>query len=36
VATADTELRGQKIREGYALALYYPSANRDKKVFEEP
>ncbi len=36
VATADTELRGQKIREGDALALYYPSANRDEEVFEEP
>jgi len=36
VATADTELRGQKIREGDTLALFYPSANRDEEVFEEP
>jgi cholest-4-en-3-one 26-monooxygenase len=36
VATADTELRGQKIREGDALALFYPSANRDEDVFDNP
>jgi cholest-4-en-3-one 26-monooxygenase len=35
-ATADTELRGQKIREGDTLALFYPSANRDEEVFDEP
>jgi cholest-4-en-3-one 26-monooxygenase len=33
VATADTELHGQKIREGDILALFYPSANRDEDVF---
>jgi cholest-4-en-3-one 26-monooxygenase len=32
-ATADTELHGQKIREGEMLALFYPSANRDEEVF---
>jgi cytochrome P450 len=35
-ATADTEIRGQKIREGESVALFYPSANRDEEVFEEP
>jgi len=36
IATRDTELRGQKIHEGDVLALFYPSANRDEEVFEEP
>ena len=36
IATQDTELRGQKIHEGDVLALFYPSANRDEEVFEEP
>jgi cholest-4-en-3-one 26-monooxygenase len=36
VATRDTVLRGQKIREGDVLALFYPSANRDESVFEDP
>jgi cholest-4-en-3-one 26-monooxygenase len=36
IANADTELHGQKIREGDVLALFYPSANRDDDVFEEP
>jgi len=36
VATADTEIRGQKIRQGDVLALFYPSANRDEDVFEHP
>ncbi len=35
-ATRDTELRGQKIREGDRLLLLYPSANRDARVFHEP
>ncbi len=35
-ATRDYELRGKTIREGDALALFYPSANRDEEVFEEP
>jgi cholest-4-en-3-one 26-monooxygenase len=35
-ATRDYELRGKRIREGEALALFYPSANRDEEVFEEP
>jgi cytochrome P450 len=35
-ATEDYELRGKRIREGDALALFYPSANRDEEVFEAP
>ncbi|HTY53798.1 MAG TPA: cytochrome P450 [Candidatus Binataceae bacterium] len=36
IATADTELQGQKIHEGDVLVLFYPSANRDEDVFEQP
>jgi cytochrome P450 len=35
-AARDLELGGQKIRAGDMLALFYPSANRDEEVFEEP
>ena len=35
-ATADTEIRGQKIREGESMGLFYPSANRDEEVFDQP
>ena len=35
-ATADTEVRGQKIRAGESVCLFYPSANRDEEVFERP
>lgn len=35
-ATRDFELRGKTIRAGQALALFYPSANRDEAVFEDP
>ncbi len=35
-AAADFELRGKQIRKGDALALFYPSANRDEEVFEDP
>jgi cholest-4-en-3-one 26-monooxygenase len=34
-ATADTELRGQRIRENDKVILWYPSANRDEEVFEK-
>ncbi len=34
-ATRDTELRGQKIREGDKLLLLYASGNRDERVFEK-
>jgi cytochrome P450 len=36
VATADAELGGQKIREGDRVALWFPSANRDEAVFQDP
>ena len=35
-AAEDVELGGQRIREGDRLVLFYPSANRDEKVFDEP
>ena len=35
-ATEDCELRGEKIRAGEQLALYFASANRDEEVFEDP
>jgi cholest-4-en-3-one 26-monooxygenase len=35
-ATADTEIRGQKIKEGESVCLFYPSANRDEEVFDDP
>jgi cytochrome P450 len=34
-ATVDFELRGKKIEAGQALALFYPSANRDEEVFPD-
>jgi cholest-4-en-3-one 26-monooxygenase len=36
VATEDYELRGEKIRAGDQVALYFASANRDEDVFEDP
>ena len=35
-ATEDCELRGQQIRAGDKVALYWASANRDEEVFEDP
>jgi cytochrome P450 len=35
-ATADTELRGQKIAKGDWLFLSYPSGNRDEEIFSDP
>jgi cytochrome P450 len=35
-AKEDTEVRGQKIKAGEVLCLFYPSANRDEEVFDEP
>jgi cholest-4-en-3-one 26-monooxygenase len=32
-ATRDTVLRGQKIREGDKVVIFYPSANRDEEIF---
>jgi cholest-4-en-3-one 26-monooxygenase len=34
--TRDTELHGQKLREGDRLLLLYPSGNRDASEFPEP
>ena len=34
--TRDVELRGQQLREGDQVMLFYPSANRDEAVFERP
>lgn len=36
VATEDYELRGQTVRAGEQVALYWASANRDEEVFEHP
>jgi len=35
-ATRDTEIGGQKIREGEKVVLWYCAANRDPAVFEDP
>jgi cytochrome P450 len=34
-ASEDFSLRGKTIREGDAMALFYPSANRDEEVFPD-
>ncbi|MCY3558541.1 MAG: cytochrome P450 [Chloroflexi bacterium] len=34
--TQDTEIRGVPIREGETLAMWYPSANRDEDIFDNP
>ena len=34
--TADTEIRGQEIKEGDAVVMWYISANRDEDVFDDP
>jgi cholest-4-en-3-one 26-monooxygenase len=34
-ATTETEIRGQKIREGDKVMIYYISANRDEEVFPD-
>ena len=35
-ATQDLELRGQQIRKGDSVVIWYPSANRDEEVFPDP
>jgi cytochrome P450 len=35
-ATRDTELRGQRIRAGEKVVMWYCSANRDEDVFDDP
>jgi cytochrome P450 len=34
--TADTEIRGQKIKAGERIVMFYPSANRDEDIFPDP
>ena len=36
IATADTEIRGQKIAQGERVAMWYPSVNRDEEIFADP
>ena len=35
-ATADTELRGQAIKDGDKVVIWHISANRDEEVFDDP
>ena len=35
-STRDTEIRGVPIAEGDRITLWYPSANRDEDVFDDP
>ena len=35
-ATRDTELHGQKIREGEKVVMWYVSSNRDETRYEDP
>ena len=35
-ATRDTEIRGVRIAEGDRVTMWFPSANRDEDVFEDP
>ena len=35
-ATADVELHGQQIRAGDTVGIFYPSANRDERAFDDP
>ncbi len=35
-AMCDVEMRGKTIREGDKVLVWYPSANRDESVFEDP
>ncbi len=34
-ATEDLTLRGQQVRAGQSLCLFYPSANRDEQIFPD-
>jgi cytochrome P450 len=35
-AASDTVVRGQELRAGESVCLFYPSASRDEDVFDEP
>ena len=34
--TADTELGGQQLRAGEKIVMFYESANRDERVYDDP
>ncbi|HBZ72503.1 MAG TPA: cytochrome P450 [Deltaproteobacteria bacterium] len=34
--TQDVEVRGQRIRKGDKITMWYPAANRDEEVFDRP
>jgi cholest-4-en-3-one 26-monooxygenase len=36
VCQFDTEIRGQRIRRGETVVMFFPSANRDEEVFTDP
>jgi cytochrome P450 len=36
VATEDVEIRGQQIKSGERVIMWYPSANRDEDIFADP
>ena len=36
VCTVDTEIRGQLVKAGQSVMMFYPSANRDEEVFPDP
>ncbi|MGH2599443.1 MAG: cytochrome P450 [Dehalococcoidia bacterium] len=36
IATQDTEIRGQPIRAGEKVVMWYPAANRDEEIFPDP
>jgi cytochrome P450 len=35
-ATRDTEIAGHRIRAGEVVGMFYPSANRDESIWEDP
>ena len=35
-ATCDTELAGQKIRDGEKVVMWYVASNRDESLYEDP
>ena len=35
-ATQDTEIRGREIKEDDPVVIWYPAANRDEEIFEDP
>jgi cytochrome P450 len=35
-ATRDTDLEGHRIREGEVVGMFYPSANRDESIWQDP